>query len=182
MSAGAEIANAFSRLTPRQATCLQLTAQLYSAKEIANTLRLEETTVAGYLADATRLIGARNKREAARLFAEHSQSFATPQLIGHEFSRLDLANPTATQPVSEERREVEREDMKIAPADGALHVQLPTNRFHLLRGERRNNDLDTGQRLAWILFVAVAAAVLFTASISIIDSLQRMIAGHSLQK
>jgi DNA-binding CsgD family transcriptional regulator len=182
MSANAEIINAFNRLTPRQATCLQLTAQLYSAKEIANTLRLEETTVAGYLADATRLIGARNKREAARLFAEHGRSSLTPQLIGHEFSRLDLADPTAALPAPEERREVERKDMKIAPADGALHVRHRTNRFHLLRGERRNNDLDTAQRLAWIILAAVAAAVLFTASISIIDSLQRMIAGHSLQK
>jgi DNA-binding CsgD family transcriptional regulator len=165
----------FERLTPRQATCLELTAQLYSAKEIAKLLELEETTVAGYLTEATRLVGARNKRDAARQYLEYRESKHAPKILGGESSRLDARPGELASTALEDKRASGMQLVGEPVTNGADHQSNQFDRFHFLRGERRSNDLTATQRLAWIIIVAVGAAILFTASVSIIDSLQRII-------
>lgn len=56
------------RLSPRQRECLQLVhAKQATSKEIAAELGISKSTVDGYIAEAVELIGARDRRDAARL-------------------------------------------------------------------------------------------------------------------
>lgn len=59
--------DALARLTPRERRCLELVAQHYDTGQIAAELGISVTTVNGYLADARQKLGARNRKEAARM-------------------------------------------------------------------------------------------------------------------
>lgn len=164
--------DAIGSLSPQQQTCLKLTAQLYSAKEIARKLAISDSTVEGYLAEATRRLGARNKREAARIYAAFEEDICPPEILGKDFSRL--AKP-ARMPFSSVNQGGAARSDKAFQFENNNVQYVADGRFHFLRRERRNNDLTSRQRLVWILAVAVVAAILFMSSITIIDSLQRLI-------
>lgn len=66
------------RLTPRERSCLELVVQLYDSKEIAGRLGLSPATVNRYLHDATRKLGGRNRKHAARILEEHLAQGGTP--------------------------------------------------------------------------------------------------------
>ncbi len=61
------VSDALARLTPRERRCLELVAQHYDTRQIAAELGISVTTVNGYLADARQKLGARNRKEAARM-------------------------------------------------------------------------------------------------------------------
>lgn len=56
-----------SRLTPRERRCLELVALHFDTGQIAAELGISVATVNGYLADARQKLGARNRKEAARM-------------------------------------------------------------------------------------------------------------------
>jgi DNA-binding CsgD family transcriptional regulator len=58
---------ALARLTPRERRCLELVARHYDTGQIAAELGISVATVNGYLADARQKLGARNRKEAARM-------------------------------------------------------------------------------------------------------------------
>ncbi|KQM22404.1 hypothetical protein ASE73_14300 [Sphingomonas sp. Leaf24] len=58
---------ALARLTPRERRCLELVALHYDTGQIAVELGISVATVNGYLADARQKLGARNRKEAARM-------------------------------------------------------------------------------------------------------------------
>lgn len=164
------------RLSRRQRTCLALTADLLSAKDIARKLDIKEGTVEGYIADAVRVLGAKNKRDAARIFVAHEASKAPRKTTG-ESSRVSEQLLFPPTPLTE----VER-----SSTDAALQTVLvsqapaePVERrggFHVFRGERRNNDLTYTQRIVWIAGAALVAAALFLISVNVIDALARALA------
>jgi len=81
-----------SRLTPRERRCLELVALHYDTAQIAGELGISLTTVNGYLADARHKLGARNRKEAARMLAHVSSPspvVASPPEIGGEFGRVE---------------------------------------------------------------------------------------------
>ncbi|MEJ8628966.1 helix-turn-helix transcriptional regulator [Sphingomonas sp. I4] len=61
----------FALLTRRHRECLRGVKALKGSKEIAIELGLGKSTVDSYLAEAVRLLGARNRRDAAIALAEH---------------------------------------------------------------------------------------------------------------
>lgn len=61
----------FALLTRRHRECLRGVKALKGSKEIAAELGLGKSTVDSYLAEAVRLLGARNRREAALALAEY---------------------------------------------------------------------------------------------------------------
>jgi DNA-binding CsgD family transcriptional regulator len=61
----------FDRLTKRHRECLRGVRELKGSKEIADDLGIEKSTVDGYLTEAVKVLGARNRRDAAMQLAEH---------------------------------------------------------------------------------------------------------------
>ncbi len=85
------------RLTPRERDCLRLVARHLQSKEIARRLNISEHTVDGYLREACRRLGASNRREAARRFADHEASIRPLNGAGAQPARVALS-PDAAPP------------------------------------------------------------------------------------
>jgi DNA-binding CsgD family transcriptional regulator len=141
-----------ARLAPRQRECMAMFAAHISPKQIARDLDLSENTVRGYLAEAVKILGARDLRDAARLFLASENN--APQKLGERNQRVDEAVPDRSV---------------TGPEDVAAHDALAIKAnaigaFHFLRGNRRRNELTVSQRLLWIVIGSVTALVLFATS------------------
>jgi DNA-binding CsgD family transcriptional regulator len=85
-------------LTERQTDCLRLTAELKSSKEIGRELSMSQKTVDTHIAAAIKTLGAINRRDAARIYAQNRND-DVPDKILRQTSRLaDL--PTFQSPFS----------------------------------------------------------------------------------
>lgn len=144
-----------SRLSNRQRDCLRLIGELKGSKEIARELNISQNTVNSYVAEAVALLGARDRREAARIYS----SAATPEKIRDEYLRVEAL---VVHPPS-------------AFGDGNAQethsggLRLPFRTEGSLR-----NDLTTNARLWWILAGAVLVALLLAATVNILDALVRV--------
>lgn len=76
-----------SQLTDAQKTCLRLVASNRSSKEIAQETGLSHQTVDQYISRAAGLLGANNRREAARILGELEKA----QFSKSEFKPQDVA-------------------------------------------------------------------------------------------
>jgi DNA-binding CsgD family transcriptional regulator len=68
-------AAAFDRLSRRHRECLRGVRALKGSKEIAEELGIEKSTVDSYLTEAVKLLGARNRRDAALRWAAYERLF-----------------------------------------------------------------------------------------------------------
>ena len=129
--------SSFERLSPRMRECLRLVYRRRTTKEIAAALVLSPGTVDGYVAEAVRLLGARNRVEAAeRLHAWEAvpPSDFAPQSTGVVAVPLD-------QPVASDSGAGRRTPLPIRQ-QGAT-----------------GNDLSILQRLGWILVLAIGIGI-----------------------
>lgn len=149
-----------AQLTPRERDCLRLVGRALSSKEIAIELGLSPFTVDEYIRSAVAKIGARNRREAARLLDLEERSKSPPEKLGDEPPRLAEPGhpPAAMDPAGEERS--------------------PRWRIPFLRQGRRYNDLGWRERLLWIVAGAVAIIVLFSQLASGMQVLESMFRGR----
>ncbi|MCU6454787.1 helix-turn-helix transcriptional regulator [Sphingomonas sp. A2-49] len=158
----------FDRLSPRHRDCLRGVRDLKGSKEIADALRIEKSTVDGYLTDAVKILGARNRRDAALQWAAHeagpspaSHSETTipaPDKIGGHSARLvqpALALPSAVSP--------DEGIVGASVVSGAVPSRRPAPELRLpfRRKGQRDNDLSVGDRLIWIQVIALGIAVGF---------------------
>ena len=90
------VRSGLAALSPRQKDCLRLTAELNSSKEIARVLNMSQKTVDSHIAAAIRILGAANRREAARIFTQN-ESDIHPEKIPRQIPRLAHL-PTFTSP------------------------------------------------------------------------------------
>lgn len=130
-------------LSPRERDCLRLVGQARSSKEIAIELGLSPFTVDEYVRSAVAKLGARNRREAARLIKVDTVTIS-PEKLGDEPPPLaePPPSPAAMGPAGRERG--------------------PMRRLPFLRQGRRYNDLGWRDRLLWIIVGAVAIIFLFS--------------------
>lgn len=137
----------FDDLTPRERQCLRLVAGFKTSKEIERELGIAKSTVDGYLAEAVRKLGARDRRHAALLLAAHEsagQGEATPQAeSGGDAARVAPAVAVAPRPVSQD----EPHDWRSV---------LP-----LRRKDARHNPLSPQQRLLWVVLLALGMMIGF---------------------
>lgn len=164
--------NRFDRLTRRHRECLRGVRALQGSKEIADALGIEKSTVDKYLTEAVKVIGARNRREAALLLAQHEadgaapshsdieekSEDATPYKIGDDST--GLADPPATLPSAMLPDEV------IVGAPGGsgnapFRLRSPGLSLPLRRKGQRDNDLTVGDRLIWIQAITLGIAIGF---------------------
>lgn len=162
----------FDRLTRRHRECLRGVRDLKGSKEIAEALGIEKTTVDKYLVEAAKVLGARNRREAALLLARHetgdgdlttenvteNTAEAAPNKIGGDFTRL--SDPAISLPP------IVAPDEVIVGAPGVsgeapLRRPSPGIRLPFRRKGQRDNDLTVGDRLIWIQAIALGAAIAF---------------------
>ena len=166
--AGGPSATRFDRLSRRHRDCLRGVRDLKGSKEIADELGIEKSTVDGYLTDAVKILGARNRRDAALQWAAHEMgdarvsasdtTISDPDKMGDDSTRL--AHPAAVLPTP------------VSPDEGIVWASgvsgaapsrrsAPGLRMPFRRKGQRGNDLTVGDRLIWIQAIALGIAVGF---------------------
>ena len=144
-----------SRLSNRQRDCLRLIGELKGSKEIARELNISQNTVNSYVAEAVALLGARDRRDAARIYS----SAVTPQKVRDEYLRVEAVAAHPQSPFG-------NGNSQEAHSGG---LRLPFRTEGSLR-----NDLTTKARLWWILIGAVLVALLLATTVNILDALVRV--------
>jgi DNA-binding CsgD family transcriptional regulator len=132
----------FDELTPRERQCLRLVAQFKTSKEIERELGIAKSTVDGYLADAVRKLGARDRRQAALLLAEH-EGKPTQAESGGDPARVVVMAAEAPIPAAQ-------------GGSGDWRAVLP-----LRRKDARHNPLSPLRRLLWIVLLALGMMIGF---------------------
>lgn len=137
----------FDDLTPRERQCLRLVAEFKTSKEIERELGIAKSTVDGYLAEAVRKLGARDRRRAALLLAAHEgagRGEPRPQAeSGGDPARVASAAAAAAIPAAQ-------------GGPGDWRAVLP-----LRRRDARHNTLPPQQRLLWIVLLALGMMIGF---------------------
>ncbi|UVO50256.1 helix-turn-helix transcriptional regulator [Sphingomonas sp. SUN019] len=132
----------FDALSPRHRDCLRLVRARMRTKEIALELSIAPSTIDGYIAEAVRIIGARDRREAAMLLEQHEAKL-TPDQSGGQSSRV------APAPVPP------------APIDPPDEVADWRSSLPIRRKGARYNDLSMAKRMAWIVGLALLMLIAF---------------------
>jgi DNA-binding CsgD family transcriptional regulator len=154
----------FDRLTRRHRECLRGVRQLKGSKEIAEELGIEKSTVDSYLTEAVKVIGARNRRDAALQLEEHetasgvTMSEPDPDKMGGDSARLVPPPALPPEPRSPDELVVGQSG-GVAERSGTVAlagIRLPFRR----RGQAGNN-LSVGDRLLWIQVITLGLAIGF---------------------
>ncbi len=161
----------FDRLSKRHRDCLRGVRELKGSKEIAVELGIEKSTVDGYLTEAVRILGARNRRDAALLWSEYEAGSADPS---HSNETI-LPNDTAPDKIGGHSARLvaaaiplpgrSSPDEGIVGAPGvsgdAPYRRVPGIGVPFRRKGQRDNDLSVGSRLIWIQAIALGIAIGF---------------------
>jgi len=162
----------FDRLTRRHRECLRGVRALKGSKEIADTLGIEKSTVDKYLTEAVKVLGARNRRDAALMLAAHeagaseaSHSETTvmmdepaPDKMGGDSARLSDPAIGLPLPVVPDDTIVRAPGVSGEPPS---RHSFPEIRLPFRRKGQRGNDLSVGGRLIWIPAIAISLAIGF---------------------
>jgi DNA-binding CsgD family transcriptional regulator len=168
--------DACSKLTEMQMTCLRLVGRGLSSKEIARETDLTHQTVDQYLSKATALLGASNRRDAARRFADWEQ-FKNP-----EFKSMDLADsppaaildPTA-KPRGWPQAEGSEQVMRDSAAGASMSAASPGWPVAVPPVGGEANGLTSKQRLYAILRIAAFSAIAMLAIVLVLTGTLNLI-------
>ena len=171
-------ADRLARLSEAQRICLRMVFMHMSSKDIARELGISPHTVDQRLKAAIQILGVDSRVDAARLLARAEGGGTYQPLV---YQSPDIAELGAKVPihslvdhVGTEARSghAMREDQAafVAVAQPRNAIPLP---FPLGGGER--NDLNVGQRLVWIVGIAIATALSFGAILAGLDALSRLV-------
>jgi len=174
-----EAAALISKLSAGQLEVLRLVDQHLSSKEIAVRLGISPHTVDQRIRTAIRILGVARRQDAARMV---SQAEPYQRLI-HQAPHLDPAPIGAEDDgaISYQIRHADRAEG--IGVDGGLDTEqrasLPRSSLVLPWSTRSNprNEMSIGQRLLWIVGIAIGASFSAGMYLAGLESLARM-AGH----
>jgi DNA-binding CsgD family transcriptional regulator len=166
-----------ARLTPGQLDCLRLVDQLLSSKEIATELQISPHTVDQRIRQALATLGVERRAQAARTVAQYSGPY---QRLIHQSPYIERASPSGhpEAAVSHQIRHADRAGE--AGGAGFLTEQRPASFWPSLQlpfATRSNprNEMSVGQRLFWIVTIAIGAAFSAGMYLAGLESLSRLL-------
>jgi DNA-binding CsgD family transcriptional regulator len=167
------------RLTQGQLDCLRLVDQHLNSKEIAAELGISPHTVDQRIRQSLAILGVARRAQAARIVAQYCGPY---QRLIHQSPYIEpganAAHPDAT--VSHQIRHADRAGE--AGGAGFLTEQRPASFWPSLQppfATRSNprNEMSVGQRLFWIVAIAIGAAFSAGMYLAGLESLARMLHG-----
>jgi len=176
----------FERLSPRHRDCLRLVYRRKRTKEIAALLGLSPGTVSGYCNEAIRILGARDRIDAAERFAAHEGvdvAAPAPAASGDVDAApapFSSGYPTVAAPSD---RHPPSGWVAGAPTDRSVELAtaaVPTWRKLLpIRTEgSTSNDLGIVARLLWIPLLALLFAIGFGMLATAVRVVSDLVAGR----
>jgi DNA-binding CsgD family transcriptional regulator len=171
------LAERVARLTSGQLDCLRLVDQHLNSKEIAVELGISPHTVDQRIRQALHILAVERRSQAARLVAQYSGPYQrlihqTPHIsaalqsghpeaaVSHQIRHADRAGGTGVAGFLTEQR----------PASFRSSLQLP----FATRSNPRN-EMSVGQRLSWIVAIAIGAAFSAGMYLAGLESLARLL-------
>ncbi|WP_162789304.1 MULTISPECIES: helix-turn-helix domain-containing protein [Sphingomonas] len=172
-------AERIASLTVGQLEVLRLVDQHLSSKEIAGRLGISPHTVDQRIRTAIRILGVARRQDAARLVAQ-----AEPyQRLIHQAPYLD-PTPAPDHPDGAISFQIRHADRAVGIGDGEVleteqGATRPRSSLVLPWSTRSNprNEMSFGQRLLWILGIALGASFSAGMYLAGLESLARL-AGH----
>jgi len=171
------IAQKIARLSAGQLDCLRLVNQHLSSKEIAAELNISPHTVDQRIRGALAILGVERRSQAARLVAQHSRPY---QRLIHQSPHVEAGGAEA-QPESAVSHQIRHADRAGgAGTSGFITEQRPaaTQPFLQLPFATRSNprnEMTVGQRLLWIVLIAIGAAFSAGMYLAGLESLARLL-------
>ena len=174
-----------ARLTPGQLDCLRLVNEHLSSKEIAAELNISPHTVDQRIRAALHILGVERRSQAARLVSRHAPAAPAPGTTPHQ--RLIHQSPYveadrfSDQPVATVSHQIRHADRAGgAGAAGFITEQRPATHRPSLQlpfATRSNprNEMSVGQRLLWIVLIAIGAAFSAGMYLAGLESLSRLL-------
>jgi DNA-binding CsgD family transcriptional regulator len=177
-------ASRVARLSPGQLDCLRLVHEHLSSKEIATQLHISPHTVDQRIRGALQILGVERRSQAARLVSQHALADAphsTPhQRLIHQSPYVEAGRirPQQEATVSHQIRHADRAGgagtagfiTEQRPASFRPSLQLP----FATRSNPRN-EMSVGQRLLWIVLIAIGAAFAAGMYLAGLESLARLL-------
>ena len=171
------MAEQIARLSAGQLDCLRLVDQLLSSKEIAAELKISPHTVDQRIRQALAILGVERRAHAARIVARYKGPY---QRLIHQPPYIvpegEAGHPGAA--VSTQIRHADRAGE--AGGAGFLTEQRPASVWPSLQppfATRSNprNEMSVGQRLFWIVAIAIGAAFSAGMYLAGLESLARLL-------
>jgi DNA-binding CsgD family transcriptional regulator len=171
------MAERVARLSQGQLDCLRLVDQLLSSKEIAAELKISPHTVDQRIRHALAILGVERRTQAARIVAQFKGPY---QRLIHQSPYIEptgsSGHPEAA--VSHQIRHADRAGE--AWGAGFLTEQRPASSWPSLPppfATRSNprNEMSVGQRLFWIVAIAIGAAFSAGMYLAGLESLARLL-------
>ena len=176
-SAGEELAARVARLSAGQLDCLLLVNEHLSSKEIAAELDISPHTVDQRIRGALHILGVERRSQAARIVAQHRGPY---QRLIHQSPHIE-GSTTSGHPEAAVRNQIRHAD-RAGEAEGAgfrteqRAVTFGPSLF-LPFATRSNprNEMTVGQRLFWIVMIAIGAAFSAGMYLAGLESLSRLL-------
>jgi DNA-binding CsgD family transcriptional regulator len=171
------MAQRVARLSSGQLDCLQLVNEHLSSKEIASELDISRHTVDQRIRQALHILGVDRRAQAARIVAQCSGPY---QRLIHQPPHIEArvldGHPEAA--VSQQIRHADRAGE--AGGAGFLTEQRPASFWPSLQppfATRSNprNEMSVGQRLFWIVAIAIGSAFSAGMYLAGLESLARLL-------
>ena len=174
----AEMEQRVRRLTAGQLDCLLLVDQHMSSKEIAAQLGISSHTVDQRVRQALQILGVERRAQAARIVARHRGPY---QRLIHQSPHI-AATPTHAHPDPAIGIQIRHADRAGRVLDGGFITEqrpAPGPFLQLPFATRNNprNEMSVGQRLFWIVTIAIGAAFSAGMYLAGLESLSRLING-----
>ena len=166
-----------ARLSEGQLDCLRLVDRHLSSKEIAAELGISPHTVDQRIRQSLQILGVERRAQAARIVAQYQEPY---QRLIHQSPYIEPqgspSHPSAA--VSHQIRHADRAGEVGGP--GFLTEQRPASFWPSLQppfATRSNprNEMSVGQRLFWIVAIAIGAAFAAGMYLAGLESLARLL-------
>ena len=174
-----------ARLTPGQLDCLRLVNEHHSSKELAAGLHISPHTVDQRIRAALHILGVERRSQAARLVSRHAPAAPAAGTTPHQrlihqspYVEADHINLQPEDTVSHQIRHADRAG-GAGPA-GFITEQRsaelrPSLQMPFATRSNPRNEMSVGQRLLWIVLIAVGAAFSAGMYLAGLESLVRLL-------
>ena len=175
--AGEDMVARVARLSAGQLDCLRLVNEHLNSKEIAAELDISPHTVDQRIRGALHVLGVERRSQAARIVAHHSGPY---QRLIHQSPYIE-ASDLSGHPEAAVRTQIRHADRAGEAGGAGFRTEqravafAPSLPLPFATRSNPRNEMTVGQRLFWIVIIAIGAAFSAGMYLAGLESLSRLL-------
>jgi DNA-binding CsgD family transcriptional regulator len=175
--AGEDMVARVARLSAGQLDCLRLVNEHLNSKEIAAELDISPHTVDQRIRGALHILGVERRSQAARIVAQYSDPY---QHLIHQSPYIDDLR-TSGHPEAAVRTQIRHADRAGEAGRAGFRTEqravafVPSLPLPFATRSNPRNEMTVGQRLFWIVMIAIGAAFSAGMYLAGLESLARLL-------